>query len=230
MAKTEGKYIQVAYENVFGHISTNFWQFFIIKRLKIREKCAWVRSNTWQDERLVATGLDQFFSVFQFFDKSCDWQPKNFRICATATSGLVFCSWVQFDFGLFFQFSELDLQTLPVTFVQLVRFIAFVSRLHNEVLLVQPGSFQLIGHSQPILPPSIQEFISQTCFIPLPSVNIIWNFLAQMAWTIDLDIIPARGPNFLSIFAEHGHSHGISKIQLYLMVRWNYPCWLFYFL
>ena len=107
----------------------------------------------------------------------------------------------------------------PVTFVQLVRFIAFASRLRNEILLVQPGSFQLVGHSQPILPPSIQEFISQTCFIPLPSVNIIWNFLAQTAWTIDLDIIPARGPNFPSIFAEHGHSRGISKIQLYPMMR-----------
>ena len=79
----------------------------------------------------------------------------------------------------------------PVTFVQLVQFIAFMS-LHNKVLLVQPGSFQLIGHSQPILLPRIQEFISQTCFILLPSVNIIWTFLAQTAWTIDLDIIPAR--------------------------------------
>ena len=45
---------------------------------------------------------DRFFSVFWFFDKPCNWQPKNFRICATATSGLVFCSWVQFDFGPFF--------------------------------------------------------------------------------------------------------------------------------
>lgn len=106
----------------------------------------------------------------------------------------------------------------PVTFTQLVRFIAFTSRLRNEVLLVQPGSFQLVGHSQPILPPSIQEFISRTCFIPLPSVNIIWNFLAQTAWTIDLDIIP-RGPDLPSIFAEHGHPRGISKIQLNLIMQ-----------
>ena len=42
-----------------------------------------------------------FFLVFRFFDKPCNWQPKKFRICATATGGLVFCSWVQFDFGLF---------------------------------------------------------------------------------------------------------------------------------
>ena len=73
MARTEGTYIQVAYKNVFGYISTNSWPLFMIQRLKIREKCAWVRSNTWRDE----TGLDRFFSVFQFFDKHRNWQPKK---------------------------------------------------------------------------------------------------------------------------------------------------------
>ena len=102
MVKTEGTYIQVAYKNVFGHISTNIWPTFMIQRLTIREKCVWVRSNTWRDERPVATGLDRFFLVFWFFNKHRNRQPKNFRICATTTSGLVFYSWVQFDFGLFF--------------------------------------------------------------------------------------------------------------------------------
>ena len=101
MAKMEGTYIQVAYKNVFGYISTNSWPFFMIQRPTIREKCAWVRSNTWQDERPVATGLDRFFSVFRFFDKHRNWQPKKCRIWATATGGLVFCGWVQSDFGLF---------------------------------------------------------------------------------------------------------------------------------
>ena len=73
----------------------------MIQRPTIKEKCVWVRSNTLRDERPVATGLDRFFSVFRFFDKHHNWQPKKFRICATATGGLVFCSWVQSDFGLF---------------------------------------------------------------------------------------------------------------------------------
>ena len=73
----------------------------MIQRPTIREKCAWVRSNTWRDERPVATGLDRFFSVFRFFDKHRNWQPKKFRICATATGGPVFCGCVQSDFGLF---------------------------------------------------------------------------------------------------------------------------------
>jgi len=53
-------------------------------------------------KRLVATGLDWPFSVFPFFNKPCNWQLKIFRISATATSGPVFCSWVQFSFGHIF--------------------------------------------------------------------------------------------------------------------------------
>ena len=102
MAKTEGTYIWVVDKDVFGHISTNSWLSFMIQRPTIREKCAWVRSNTWRDERPVATGLDRVFSVFRFFDKPHNWQPKKYRICVTATGGLVFYSWVQFDFSLFF--------------------------------------------------------------------------------------------------------------------------------
>ena len=46
------------------------------------------------------TGCNRSRPVF-FFDKHRNWQPKKFRICPTATGGLVFCSWVQSKFGLF---------------------------------------------------------------------------------------------------------------------------------
>ena len=59
-------HIQVACKNVFGHISANFWPFFMIQRPTIRENCAWVRSNTWWDERPVSTSLDWFFWFFKF--------------------------------------------------------------------------------------------------------------------------------------------------------------------
>ena len=61
------------------------------------------RKTSCNQSRLV------FFLVFQFFNKPHNWQPKNFRICATATGGPVFWSCVKFDFGFFFQSSELDL-------------------------------------------------------------------------------------------------------------------------
>ena len=71
MAKTEGTYIRVAYKNVFGYISTNSWPFFMIQRPTIREKCAWVRSNTWRDERPV------FFRFFDFSTNVATGNRKN---------------------------------------------------------------------------------------------------------------------------------------------------------
>ena len=83
----------------------------MIQRPTIRERCAWVRSNTWRDERPVETGLDRFFSVFRFFDKHRNWQPKNSEFVQPQ---LVVCllqlGLVQFQY--FFQSSKLDLWTL----------------------------------------------------------------------------------------------------------------------
>ena len=49
----------------------------MIQRPTIREKCAWVRSNTWQDERPVATGLDRFFWFFDFSTNVATGNWKN---------------------------------------------------------------------------------------------------------------------------------------------------------
>ena len=112
MAKTEGTYIRVAHKNVFGYISTNSWLIFMIQRPTIREECAWVRSNTWQDERPVVTGLDQFFPVFWFFDTQLASEKiQNFCNC------LVFCSCVQFDFGLFSSLANWELLSMPHWFL-----------------------------------------------------------------------------------------------------------------
>ena len=112
MAKTEGTYIQVVYKNVFGYISTNSWPFFMIQRPTIREKCAWVRSNTWQDERPVATDLDRFFFGFSIF-----WQ--TLQLATEKIQNLCNRNWWSGLFQLgsvwfwsFFQSSELDLRTL----------------------------------------------------------------------------------------------------------------------
>src|SRR6267378_4017460 len=93
-----------------------------------------------------------------------------------------------------------------VNFEQLFRFVAFSSRLKNEILLAQPGSFSLTGPSYPILPPCIQEFISDACSIPLPLIKIIWKYLAFYSWNMELDILPASNLNLPSIYAKYGHS------------------------
>ena len=107
MAKTEGTYIQVAYKNVFGYISTNSWPFFMIQRPTIREKCAWVRFNTWRDERPDFFG----FSIFRQTSQLATEKIQN--LCnRNRWSGLLQLGLVRFR--SFFHSSELDLQTLTL--------------------------------------------------------------------------------------------------------------------
>ena len=117
MAKVEGTYIQVAYKNVFGYISTNSWPIFMIQRPTIGEKCAWVRSNTSRDERPVATGLDRFFFGFSIFQQTSQLATEKFQnLCnRNRWSGLLQLGSVRFR--SFFQSSELDLQTLKISIV-----------------------------------------------------------------------------------------------------------------
>ena len=112
MVKTEGSYIQVAYKNVFGHISTNAWPFFMIQRPTIRGKCVWVGSNTLQDERPVATSLDRFSFGFWIFQQILQLATKKFQNLCNCNwwSGLLQLGSVRFR--SFFQSSEPDLQTL----------------------------------------------------------------------------------------------------------------------
>ena len=104
-----------------------------------------------------------------------------------------------------------DLAELPAKF-----YSAGMTRFRQESQgegkdLAQPGTFTLTGSSYPVLPPSIQEFISDACSIPLPLIKIIWKYLAFYSWNMELDISPASNLNLPSIYAKYGHSRGISK-------------------
>ena len=92
----------------------------------------------------------------------------------------------------------------PVVFEQLIKFIAFALRLKNDILLVQPATFNPAGDRHPVLPPTLQEFLSEACLIPLTSVIIIWEVLAQTAWNTDLDISPV-GSGSLSHYEKFGY-------------------------
>ena len=96
---------------------------------------------------------------------------------------------------------------------QLVRFLALSSRLKNEILLVQPSSFELTGNTYPLLAPSIQEFLADTTNIPLQSINTVWGVLARTAFRIDLDISPANSVDskLQEIYLKYGLSRGICK-------------------
>ena len=105
MVKTDGTYIWVAYKNVFGYISTDSWPFLMIQRPTIREKCAWIRSNTWRDERPVFFG----FSIFRQTSQLATEKIQN--LCnRNWWSSLLQLGSVRLR--SFFQSSELDLRTV----------------------------------------------------------------------------------------------------------------------
>ena len=55
-----------------------------------------------------------------------------------------------------------------ITFEQLIKFIAYSSRLKDDLSLVQP-SYPL-AQGLPILSPAIQLFLSEACSIPLDAI------------------------------------------------------------
>ena len=80
-------------------------------------------------------------------------------------------------------------------------------------MLAQPAAFNLADNRHPVLPPSIQGFLSDACSIPLSSINIIWKVVFRMAWNTKFDISPAAGAGRspLTDYEKFGHSQGISK-------------------
>jgi hypothetical protein len=103
----------------------------------------------------------------------------------------------------------------PVHLEQLVKFVAFASRLKDDILLAQPAAFNVAENRCPVLPPSIQGFLSDACSIPLPSINIIWKVVFPTAWNTNSDITPAFGASEsespLTDYEKFGYSRGISK-------------------
>jgi hypothetical protein len=93
----------------------------------------------------------------------------------------------------------------PLSFEQLVKFVAFASRLKDDILLAQPAAFNLTNHRHPVLSPAVQGFLSDTCSIPLPSINIIWKVVFQTVWNTNFNISPAAGGS-LSDYEKFGHS------------------------
>ncbi|KAF8894187.1 hypothetical protein CPB84DRAFT_1816137 [Gymnopilus junonius] len=85
----------------------------------------------------------------------------------------------------------------PIAFEWLVKFVAFVSRLKDDILLAQPASFNLVGDLHPVLPPSIQGFLwneaQQGVLFPMDKgckVNYHHNFRVHDGQQIYYDKIP----------------------------------------
>jgi len=100
-------------------------------------------------------------------------------------------------------------QPLTITFDQILRFIAYSSRLKDDILLVQPASYTLM--QPPILSPAIELFLSGACEIPLPCIPDFWLALADIAWTTKLQFT-SSDPSFQAAYKVFGHVRGIGML------------------
>jgi hypothetical protein len=93
-----------------------------------------------------------------------------------------------------------------ITLEQLIKFVAYSSRLKDNILLVQPSSYP--ASQTPILSPTIQLFLSDACSIPLDAVPHFWAALANMSWNTKLKLSSKDGI-FETAYAAFGHTWGI---------------------
>jgi hypothetical protein len=96
---------------------------------------------------------------------------------------------------------------VTITFEQLIKFIAYSSRLKDDVLLVQPSSYSF-SRGPPILSPATQLFLSEACSIPLDAIPQFWVALANVAWSTKLELSSTDG-NFEAAYRAFGHTRGI---------------------
>ena len=106
---------------------------------------------------------------------------------------------------------------VTITFEQLIKFIAYSSRLKDDLLLVQPSSYSLLW-GLPILSPAIQLFLSEACSIPLDAIPRVWVALANVAWTTQLELSSTDG-NFEAAYRTFGHTRGICMHPKLILMR-----------
>jgi len=95
---------------------------------------------------------------------------------------------------------------LIITFEQLIKFVAYSSRLKDDILLVQPSSYSI--SQAPILSPAIKLFLSDACSIPLEAIPRFWAALANVSWNTKLELSSKDGI-FEAAYTAFGHIRGI---------------------
>jgi hypothetical protein len=102
----------------------------------------------------------------------------------------------------------------PVSLIQILKFIGYVTQLKDNILLAQPAHFSPIKN-RPVLPPTIQAFIANACSLSVELVNQFWVALAPTAWHTDIRFSPTSSPSFMSAYATYGHQVGLSMFELH---------------
>ena len=77
----------------------------------------------------------------------------------------------------------------PISLVQILKFIGYITQLKDDILLAQPANFSPTKN-RPVLPLTIQTFIANACGLPVELVNQLWVALAPTAWHTDIRFSP----------------------------------------
>jgi len=99
---------------------------------------------------------------------------------------------------------------LQIEFEQLFQFALFASRLKNDILLLQPISFDLASHALPILSPAIIQFLSKITSIPADLIPGVWLALGPAAMRSKFDTF-LNIPYQARLYERFGHVHGIGE-------------------
>lgn len=111
----------------------------------------------------------------------------------------------------------LAIRRLPVSLNQVLKFIGYITQLKDNILLAQPANFSPIKN-RPVLPPTIQTFIANACYLPVELVNQLWVVVASTAWHTDIRFSPTQSPSFMSAYATFGHQVGLSMFCLHIKI------------
>lgn len=125
--------------------------------------------------------------------------------------------WPFMDIGSVF--SLLGLSQHPelkeMSYIVLTRFLRCASMLKDDILLPQPHTISTISPPN-VLPPGITEFLSRSFEISHDSVNLLWDAVKHIAWTLPSD--DEERKVIEAIFQHHGQDQGIGE---YLYIQCN---------
>lgn len=103
-----------------------------------------------------------------------------------------------------------NIGNLQIDFEQLFQFALFASRLKDDILLIQPISFDFASGALPILSPAIIQFLAKITSIPVELIPRVWLALGPSAMRSKFDAF-LNMSHQTQLYERFGHSHGIGE-------------------
>ena len=97
-----------------------------------------------------------------------------------------------------------------IEFEQLFQFALFASQLRNDILLMQPISFDFASGALPILSPAIIQFLAKITSIPVDLIPQVWLALGPSTMCSKFDAL-LNMSHQTQLYERFGHLHGIGE-------------------